>query len=114
VNMKQTIRFSQLSPSLKTLVRLCQDLNFGCLLNLTVINSEVRFDSQADVIVDIRLDDEASARVESELGDFALRSEMRRLVAQIDALQNGIIENLVVHGGVPRRLTLRRKLQTLH
>jgi hypothetical protein len=108
--MKQPNRFSQLSPSLKTLVRICQDLNFGSILNLTVINGEVSFDPQPDVIVDIRLDDEAAARAESELDDFSLRPEICRLLAQIDALQSGIIEKIVVHSGIPSRVTLRKKL----
>jgi hypothetical protein len=108
--MKPPTRFSELSPSLKALVRICQDLNFGSILNLTVVNGEVSFDPQPDVIVDIRLDDEAAARAESDLGDFSLRPEVCRLLAQIDALQNGIIEKIVVHSGIPRRITLRKKL----
>ena|SRR5579862_4103547 len=50
------------------------------------------------------------ARAELELEDFALCTEVCRLLAQIDALQNGTIEKIVVHGGVPRRVTIRQPL----
>jgi hypothetical protein len=108
--MQQAIRFSQLSPSLKTLVRLCQELNFGSILNLTVINGEVSFDPQPEVLVDVRLDEEVKPRAELELGEFILCEEVCRLLAQIDALQNGTIERIIVHGGLPRRMTIRRPL----
>jgi hypothetical protein len=108
--MKKALRFSQLSPSRKALIRLCQDLNFGSILNVKVVNGEVSLDLQPEVIVDIRLDEEAGERAESELGDFTLRTEVCRLLAQIDALGNGTIEKIVVHGGVPRRVTVRRPL----
>jgi hypothetical protein len=62
------------------------------------------------VIVDVRLDDEAAIRAESELGDFSLRPEVCRLFAQIDAVRNGTIEQIVVHAGLPRRVTVRRPL----
>src|ERR1035437_6930466 len=92
--MKQAIRFSQLSPSRQALVRLCQDINFGSIQNLTVSNGEVKFDPLPEVIVDLRLDEEAEPRSELELDDFSLRPQVCRLFAEIDTLANGIIEKL--------------------
>jgi hypothetical protein len=106
--MKKALRFSQLSPSRKALVRLCQDLNFGSILNVRITDGEVSLDPKSEVIVDVRLDDEASVRAESELSDFSLRPEVCRLFAQIDAVRNGTIEQIVVHAGLPRRVTVRR------
>src|SRR5258708_37612428 len=108
--MKNALRFSHLSPSLKALVRLCQDLNFGSILDVRIVNGEVNFEPQHEVIVDIRLDCEAGSRDESELGDFTLCAEGCRLLAQIDALKDGTIEKIVVHAGIPPRATLRRAL----
>jgi hypothetical protein len=45
------------------------------------------------------------------LSDFSLGEEVRRLFAQIDALKKGTIERIVVHPGIPRRVTLRSSLQ---
>jgi len=108
--MKEAIKFSQLSLSRKTLVRICQALNFGSILNLRVTNSEVSFNPQPDVIVDIRLDADLDLRAELELDDFGLRPEVIRLFAQIDAMKSGIIENIFVRDGIPRRVILRRPL----
>jgi hypothetical protein len=108
--MKQPLRFSQLSPSRKTLVRICQTLNFGSILDVRVTDGEVSFDPQPEVLVDVRLDQDVGARAELELNDFTVCTEVCRLLGQIDALQNGTIEKIVVHGGIPRRVTLRRPL----
>jgi hypothetical protein len=111
--MKQAFTFSQLSPSRQALVRLCQDLNFGSILNLRVTNGEVHFDPLPDVVVDVRLDEEVDPRAESELGDFSLRPQVCRLFAQIDALRNGSIEKIVVHAGLPCRVLLRKALSQI-
>jgi len=108
--MKKAIKFSQLSPSRKTLTRICQALNFGSILNLRITNSEVNFDPHPEVIVDIRLDTDLELRAELALDDFSLRPEVIRLFTQIDVLKNGIIDNILVRDGIPRRVTLRRPL----
>jgi hypothetical protein len=108
--MKKALRFSQLSPSQKALVRLCQDLNFGSILDVKITNGEVCLDPQADVLVNLQLGLDAAARGESELTDFELCGEVRRLLAEVDELQNGTIEEIVVNSGVPRRVTLRRRV----
>jgi hypothetical protein len=108
--MKKALRFSQLSPSQKALIRLCQDLNFGSILDVKITNGEVSLDPQTDVLVNLQLGLEAAARGESELADFELCSEVCRLLAEINALQNGTIEEIVVSSGVPRRVTLRRRV----
>jgi hypothetical protein len=108
--MTPTLKFSQLSPSRRTLIRIIQSLNYGSILNLRVVNGEVNFDLPPEVLVDIRLDEEVGARAELELGDFTLCAEVCRLLAQIEVLKNGTIEKVVVHGGLPRRVTFRRPL----
>jgi hypothetical protein len=104
------LRFSQLSLPRQTLIRIMQSLGYGSILNLTVTNGELSFDPQPELLVDVRLDEEASARPELNLSDFDLAAEVRRLFAQIDALKNGSIEKIVVHAGVPRRVILRSSL----
>ena len=110
--MAQMMKFSQLSPSRRALVRVLQALNYGSVLDVKIVNGELRFDPQPEVLIDIRLDEDASARPELELDDFTLSVEVLRLLGQIDALQNGTIEKIVVHAGVPRRVTFRSSLQS--
>jgi len=110
--MALILKFSQLSPSRRALIRIIQALNYGSILDLKIVNGELNLDPQPEVLIDVRLDEDVSARPELELDDFALPAEVSRLLSQIDALQNGTIERIVVHAGVPRRVTLRSPLQT--
>jgi len=103
----QEIRFSRLSSPRQTLIRLCQRVNYGSVLNVKVVNGDVCFDTPPEVLVDVKLDSEVTPRTELHLTDFALPVETCRLLAQIDSLTNGVVEKIVVHDGIPRRVVLR-------
>jgi hypothetical protein len=101
-------RFSQLSKPGQVLIRLCQYVNFGSILNLKVADGAVVFDGPPEIIFDVRLDGEVQQRPELALTDFVLPSEACRLLAQIDSLTTGLVERITVHSGIPRRVFLRR------
>jgi hypothetical protein len=103
----QTTNFLQLSKPRQVLIRLCQRVNYGSILNVQVTDGDPCFDAPPEAIVDIRLDGDVAARRELDLPDFALPAETCRLLAQIDSLKNGVIEKIVVHDGVPRRVVMR-------
>ena len=99
----ETTKFSELSKARQELIRLCQRVNYGSILDVRVAHGEVSFGNPASVTVDIRLDGGAE-RAELSLTDFALPAESRLLLDQIDRLKEGVIEKIVVQDGVPRRL----------
>lgn len=101
-------RFSQLSRQGQVLIRLCQYVNFGSILNLKVADGVVVFDGPPEIILDVRLDGEVQPRPELTLTDFALPGEACRLLAQIDSLTAGLVEKITVHSGIPRRVFIRR------
>jgi hypothetical protein len=103
----KTTNFLQLSKPRQILIRLCQRVSYGAILNVQVTDGEVCFDGPPDVSIDVKLDSDVPLRHELGLADFALPAESCRLLAQIDSLKNGIIEKIVVHEGVPRRVVLR-------
>jgi hypothetical protein len=103
----QTINFLQLSKPHQVLIRLCQRVNYGSILNLQVTDGDVSFDAPPDVVVDVKLDGDVTQRRELDLTDFALPVESCRLMARIDFLKNGVVETIVVHDGIPRRVVLR-------
>jgi hypothetical protein len=109
--MPAIVKLSQLSPARRALIRIIQSVNYGAILNLEIAKGEVSFDPQPDVLIDVRLDEEIGQRCELALSDFTLCTEMCRLFDQIDALENGTIEKIIVHGGIPRRVTLRSPLR---
>lgn len=100
------LRFSDLSPARQALVRLCQDMNFGQILDLQVANAEPIWNPGPTILSEVRLDIEETPRPEAELPDFRLSSEVQRLMRQLDQLKDGRVEKIEVRAGVPRRLVL--------
>jgi hypothetical protein len=99
-----TPRFSQLSASRQALVRLCQDVKFGQILDLLVKNAEPIWDPSPIILSEVRLDIEEAPRPEGTLPDFRLSSEVRRLMRQLDQIKNGKIAKIEIRDGIPRRL----------
>jgi hypothetical protein len=106
----QTTSFSQLSRPRQILIRLCQRVNYGSVLNLQVADGEISFGVPPEVVLDLKLDADLPRRPELDFSDFALCAESCRLLAQIDLLKNGVIEKIVVHDGIPRRVVFRGSL----
>jgi hypothetical protein len=73
-------------------VRLCQDVNFGQILDLRVRNAEPVWDPAPTVLSEVRLDIEEAPRPEGELPDFKLSSEIQRLMRQLDQLKDSRTE----------------------
>jgi hypothetical protein len=110
----QTIMLSHLSKPRQALIRLCQLVNYGSILNVRVADGDVCFKTFPDVVVDVKLDCDATQRPELDLADFALPVESCRLLAQVDSLKNGVLEKIVVHDGIPRRVVLRGPFPEVH
>ena len=109
-NMNERLRLSQLSPARQALVRALQAVNFGELQNIQVRNGEPMFDCSTLVVLDTKLDKNEGPRPEIALPDFALNTEVSRLMAHLDELMNGTIQRLEVRAGIPRRLVLQKHL----
>jgi hypothetical protein len=107
------LMFSQLSAPTRILIRIIQSVNYGSVLNIRIVKGDASFDPPPDVLLDIRLDVDAAARAELALEDFTLSDEVRRLLVQIDALKNGLIDEIVVHAGLPRRVKLRSSIRSV-
>src|ERR1700674_5010206 len=112
-NMKQSsdgarastsVRLSQLSAARQSLVRLCQAINYGHIQRLEVTNFEPMVKPDTLVYIEIKLDVEDCARSEVGLADFVLPDEILRLMAQLEQIQNGVIDKIEVRAGLPRRL----------
>jgi hypothetical protein len=103
-------RFSQLSASRQALVRLCQSVNFGHIVGIAIQDGDPVFNPQPTVLLDVKLDADEGQRRETELPDFALRDEVRRLMARLDQLKKGRIERIEVRSGIPRRVVIEHRL----
>ena len=107
---KRPPRLSELSTPRQALVRLCQSIDYGQILNLEVRDQEPVFNPAPTALLDIKLDSECGGRPESELPDFALCDEVCRLLDRIDQMQAGRIQRIEVRAGIPRRVLIEAKL----
>ena len=109
--MKHATRFSQLSASRQALVRLLQSVNFGFIEGLEVRGGEPMFSPAPSVVVEVKLDALNDPRPEAHSADFALRTELTRLLEQLDLLGDGSIDRIDVRYGVPRRALIERLIR---
>jgi hypothetical protein len=107
---RQVISFSQLSPPRQALVRLCQAINYGYIQALLVRDSEPILDPPPSAFKSVNLYSDEAARTEADLADFELRHELCRLLAQLDQIQNGTIEHVQIHRGLPIRIVIEARL----
>lgn len=103
-------RLSELSAPRQALVRLCQSIDFGQIVGLQVHDGEPVFSPAPTIVLDVKLDAAPQGRPESELEDFALRDEVCRLLAQIDAMKEGRVDRIEVRAGIPRRIAIECRL----
>lgn len=107
---KRTLRLSELSAPRQALVRLCQSIDYGQILDLQVCDREPVFNPPPTLLLDIKLDTDTTGRPESELADFALCDEVCRLVDRLDQMQTGQIQRIEVRAGIARRVLIQTTL----
>ncbi len=109
--MKHPARFSQLPPPRQALVRLFQSINFGFIECLEIRCGEPVFNPAPTVIVEVKLDATNEPRQEADFADFELKTELVRLMEQIDSLGDGSIDRIDIRFGVPRRALIERPIR---
>ncbi len=107
---KPPLRLLELSTPRQVLVRLCQSIDYGQILDLQVRDREPLFSPAPTLLLDIKLDAARGGRPESELSDFTLCDEVCRLIDRIDELQTGRIQRIEVRAGIPRRVLIEARL----
>ncbi len=100
-------RLSQLSARRQALVRQCQQIGFGRIVNFAVRDGDPVLLAETEILIDVKLDAEENLRTERDLNDFELTAELVRLFSKFDAIQNGTVDHLEVRAGIPRRIVLK-------
>jgi hypothetical protein len=100
-------RLSQLSARRQALVRQCQQIDFGKIVNFAVQDGDPVILAETEILIDVKLDADDSPRTERDLDDFELGAEVVRLLSKFDAIQNGMVDHLEVRAGIPRRVVLK-------
>ena len=107
------LRISSLSAPRQLLVRLCQSIDYGQIMDLQILAGEPVFCPEPSVVVEIKLDGNDGPRPESKLPDFALCDEVQNLIRQIERLHSGVIQRIEVRAGIPRRILVGARLANL-
>ncbi len=100
-------RLSQVSARRRALVRQCQEIGFGKIVNFAVKEGDPIILAATEILIDVKLDADDSPRMELDLDDFELSAEVVRLFSRFDALRNGVVDHLEVRAGIPRRIVLK-------
>ena len=109
-NRDPLLRLSQLSASRRVLLRICQSLNYGQILDLHIVDGEPTFNPPPTVLLDISLSGSRAPRPECQLEDFVLSAEAVRLLNRIEQFQSGKVRRIEVQAGLPKRLQLEANI----
>ena len=105
-NMEFFMKKSELSGSARELVELMQKINFGRIEALVVGGGKPVFTPLPRIVREVKFGSENGPRPESTKSDFALKDQVRDLLAQLEALGDGKICCLEVKHGLPFRMTM--------
>jgi hypothetical protein len=108
--MARFMRLSHVSAPRQALMRLCQSVDYGQIIDLHIRDGEPVFNPEPTLLLDLNLDSDCNGRPESELADFILCEEFCRLLDRIDALRTGRIQRIEARAGIPRRVLIQRRI----
>ena len=104
--MTRSATKASLSPARERLVEVMQGLNFGIIERLLVRDGEPVFDPAPRMIRAVKFGGENGPRPEVGKEDFALKAQVRDLLAQMEAMGSGSIRCLEVKHGLPFKMTI--------
>lgn len=97
---------SSLSPSQQKLLTEMQRINYGRIEGLVVRSGQPVMNPPPRTVREIKFGGENGPRPEVTKTDFALKAQVRDLLAQLEALGDGVIPCLEIQRGLPFRMTI--------
>jgi len=104
--MTDSVALASLPSAGQRLVRLMQELNFGQVYDLVVRDGKPVFDPPPRVVREVKFGGENGPRPEVAKADFALKAQVRELLAQMEAMGDGVVRCIEVKHGLPFRMTV--------
>ncbi len=97
---------ASLSPARQQLVRLMQEIGFGFVERLAILKGEPVMEPKPRVVLQTKFGSGyGSFRPEAGISDFALKAEVRQLLARIEEMGDGTVLSLEVRHGLPFVMT---------
>ena len=88
-------------------VELMQDINFGRIERLSVVDGDPMLDPRPAIVREHKFPGDNGPRPELDSPDFQLKQQVVELFALLDRIGDGMIETLEVKHGLPFRVYLR-------
>ena len=104
--MRVPLSKAALSPARRRLVELLQQLNFGRVEGLSVLDGDPVFDPPPRVVREVKFGGENGSRPEAAASDFPLKSQVVELFRHFDEIGDGTIDVLEVKHGLPFRMVV--------
>jgi hypothetical protein len=101
------VRFSALEPEWQRLIKLMQQLNYGRLEHLTVVNGIPKINMQLKIVTEYRFPGENGPCEEITLQDFALKREQVQFIDEVRAIKIGTIKIVYIKSGLPHRMEVK-------
>ena len=95
-----------LTPAGQRLLAMMQEMNFGRIEGLTIINGEPVFDPMPRIVRQVKFCSENGPRHEKKLNDFKLKEQVVELFEAMVRMKNGVIETLEIKHGLPFLMNL--------
>ena len=100
---------ASLPPAKEHLVRLMQKLNFGQLQDLVVRDGQPVFYPPPRIVREVKFGGQNGPSPEAAKSDFALKTQVSELLAQLETLGNGVVQCLEVKHGLPFRMIVEER-----
>ena len=97
---------ASLTLSQQKLITEMQRINYGRIEGLSVRRGEPVLDPPPRIVREIKFGGENGPRPEVVKADFTLKAPVRELVAQLEALGDGVIPCIEIQRGLPFRMTV--------
>ena len=104
--MVANVAKTSLTPSQQKLLTEMQRINYGRIEGLSVRRGQPVMDPPPRVVREIKFGGDNGPRPEVAKADFALKTQVRDLFAQLEALGDGVIPCIEVQRGLPFRMTV--------
>lgn len=99
--MAHASQLADLGPDRRWLIHLMQQINFGRIENLRIRDGDPMHDPLPRIVREVKFAGDNSPRSEAEIGDFTLKRQVQDLLAQLDRIENGTVDVLIVKHGLP-------------
>lgn len=97
---------SSLSLAQQQLIELMQRINFGRIENLRIHAGRPVLNPRPRIIRDIKFGGENGPRPETGNSDFSLKAPVLDMLAQLEALGDGVVLCLEIQRGLPFRMAV--------